>query len=196
MQIAIDIDDVLADFSEGFIKHIKKVKGVNVEIHDLKVAEWWKAWGKTLEESTKTIYEFLQSEDIMKVEPKTGAIRALKLLKQKGHKLTVITGRPANVHEKTRQWVHDNLPNVFEEVYCTDFHIVNNGKLTKGGICEEIGADLLIDDYPGYAKECLDKGIQVLLFDSFWNHGFELLPGLTRIHNWEEALDYIDKLNK
>lgn len=33
-----------------------------------------------------------------------------------------------------------------------------------------IGASVLIDDNPGYAVECAEAGINVLLYD--WNHGY------------------------
>jgi hypothetical protein len=36
--------------------------------------------------------------------------------------------------------------------------------------CRSIGADVLIDDNVGYAMDCADAGIQVLLFD--WEHSY------------------------
>ncbi|MEA3450036.1 MAG: hypothetical protein U9Q85_03635 [Patescibacteria group bacterium] len=194
MIIAIDIDDTLGDFSSAFIKHIKKTKHKDVEIHDLKVGEWWNAWGGTREKANEIIYEFLYSENSMQMRTRVGAVRALKILKQARHTLYIITGRPAKVHDRTKKWVKDNLPDVFEEVFCTDFHIVNHGTESKGAIAERIGASVLIDDFPGYAQECLDKGMRVLLFESFWNHGFKETKGITRVNNWDEALEQL-KIN-
>jgi 5'(3')-deoxyribonucleotidase len=192
MVIAIDVDDTLGDFSSAFIKYIKKIKKRDVDIHDLKLEEWWQAWGNTPENTNKIIYEFLESDDVMRMRPRIGAIRALKILKQAGHKLYVITGRPAKVHDRTKEWVKNNLPDVFEEVFCTDFHIVNHGTETKGKIAQKIGASVLIDDYPGYAKECAELGINVLLMDSFWNHSYNEEKGIERVKNWDEVLN---KLN-
>lgn len=196
MLIAIDIDDVLADFSEGFIKYLKHAHNRDVEIHDLKIEEWWSAWGKSQDQAVETIQEFLKSKQVSELEPKDGAARALKLLKQAGHKLVVITGRPVAAHKMTRQWVHDNLPAVFDEVYCTDFHIVNHNPMTKGTICAELGVDILVDDYPGYARECVGQGVTVLLFESFWNHGFEPTPGIIPVSNWSQVLEYVGKHEK
>ena len=36
--------------------------------------------------------------------------------------------------------------------------------------CRAIGAEVLIDDNPGYAQECAEAGIHVLLYD--WQHGY------------------------
>lgn len=196
MIIAIDVDDVLGDFSEAFIKFIKHQHDVNVDIHNLKVAQWWQAWGHTQEEANAMIFDFLESDEVMHIKPKTGAVRALKILKHAGHVLYVITGRPAKGQERTKQWVHDNMPEVFEKIFCTDFHLVSGGEMTKGSICKQIGAQALVDDFPGYAEECLAAGVRVLLFDSFWNQGYALLAGMTRVHNWDEVIREIEKLNK
>eukprot|EP00951_Prasinocladus_malaysianus_P005852 scaffold41197_cov40-Prasinocladus_malaysianus.AAC.1 len=39
--------------------------------------------------------------------------------------------------------------------------------MAKSEICKSIGAHVLIDDNPGYALECAEAGIHVLLYD--WN---------------------------
>ena len=36
--------------------------------------------------------------------------------------------------------------------------------------CRAIGAEVLIDDNPGYAQECAEAGIHVLLYD--WQQGY------------------------
>ena len=40
----------------------------------------------------------------------------------------------------------------------------------KSQLCQELGAQLLIDDNPVYALECAQRGIEVLLFD--WELGY------------------------
>ena len=188
MVIAIDLDDTLGDFSSAFIKFIKKTRKHDVDIHDLAVEEWWRAWGDDQKSANETIYEFLYSEDAGRMRPKIGAVRALKILKQAGHQLYIITGRPFKVHELTKKWVADNLPAVFEDIFCTDFHIVNHGAETKGSIAARISAKILIDDYPGYAQECLARGIKVLLMESFWNNGYEAPAGVEKVENWQTVL--------
>ncbi|RAL43779.1 hypothetical protein DM860_014280 [Cuscuta australis] len=58
---------------------------------------------------------------------------------------------------------------------------------------KSLGAKVLIDDNPGYAIECAEAGIKVLLFDyenSYPWSKTEFVNGhplITRVHNWEEV---------
>lgn len=187
MLIAVDIDEVLAEFTAAFRLFLRRNKGIMIKPRDLKTADWWRAWGKTKEESVDVIFEFLHSDEAGAIRPKRGALTALRLLKKAGHRFVTITGRPAEIEHRTRHWVEKNFPGIFDHIYCTDFHIVNHGKRSKGSICKQIGADILIDDYPGYAAECIANGMAVLLFESPWNHGFKTVPGLKRVRHWREA---------
>ncbi len=194
MIIAVDIDDVLADFTGSFRKYLRKEKGVYVRGRDLKVADWWRAWGKTEKEAVKTIFAFLHSPYLLSTKPTRGAKTAMRKLKKDGHKLFVITGRPLAVEPITVKWVERNFPDIFTDIYCTDFHIVKHGKNTKGKICRLIKADLIIDDYPGYARECVANGTKVLLFASPWNRAYKAEAGIIKVKNWRQVLSKIKKM--
>lgn len=196
MIIGVDIDDVLADFSNTFIDYIQKKHQIRVRKHNLCYFEWYKAWGKTEEEAVAMIYEFLHSREFLSIKPKPGAKEVLWKLKKLGHRFIAITGRPATVDKKTKSWLNKHFPKIFDDYYCTDFHIVKGGKQTKGTICAQLGVDLLIDDYAGYARECVRKKIDVLLFKSPWNHNAKLIKGMTRVNNWEEVFQVINEKYK
>lgn len=59
--------------------------------------------------------------------------------------------------------------------------------------CREVGATLLIDDNPGYAMECAQQGMRVLLFDWELNYAWSKTkdgpthPLITRVKDWEDV---------
>ena len=52
-----------------------------------------------------------------------------------------------------------------QEVYFGNHWSLEGTSRKKSDICHAIGAAALIDDNPGYAIECANAGIHVLLYD-------------------------------
>ena len=192
MILAIDIDEVLADFSAGLVKYYKKQHGIKLRNFNIDNTEWWQAWGGTKEGAIGRVYEFVHSNAIMAIKPIKGSRRGIKELKKLGHDLLVVTGRPMAVLEKTVDWLERFYPKVFRGVYSTDFHIVNKGKENKGDICARKGVKLMIDDYYAYCLEALEHNIPTLLYSSSWNKDKKLPTGMTRVNNWQEIVDHIN----
>ena len=65
----------------------------------------------------------------------------------------------------------------------------------------QVGAEVLIDDNPGYAKECAVAGIHVLLFD--WDLGYPWSKtedgpahrNIKRVGQWEEVEESLAALS-
>ena len=72
-----------------------------------------------------------------------------------------------NPKAETVEWIETHFPGIFQDIHFGN-HWAKEGKsVSKSEICKRIGASCLIDDNPGYALECAEKGIDVLLYD--WN---------------------------
>lgn len=60
-------------------------------------------------------------------------------------------------------------------------------------MCLDVGAHVLIDDNPGYAMDCAQAGINVLLYDWEGSYPWAKLPpggghpNIRVVHNWSEA---------
>lgn len=52
---------------------------------------------------------------------------------------------------------------IFSEVHFGNHFAKEGASRKKSDICRAIGAEVLIDDNPTYAKECAEAGIHVLL---------------------------------
>ena len=86
--------------------------------------------------------------------------------------MAVVTSRQHVIHQPTLDWLdaHFGLP-LFDAGVHFGNHWALEGKSTsKSQLCDAIGASVLVDDNPGYAAECADAGMKVLLYD--WQGGY------------------------
>jgi hypothetical protein len=59
---------------------------------------------------------------------------------------------------------------------------------SKGDVCVEIGADLLIDDHLHHAQQVAAKNIDVLLFGNYpWNQAETLPKHIRRVQGWADV---------
>lgn len=73
--------------------------------------------------------------------------------------------RARHSQDETIAWIEMHFPGIFKDIHFGN-HWAKEGKsLSKSEICRNIGAHCLIDDNPGYAIECAEAGINVLLYD-------------------------------
>jgi len=189
MIIAIDVDDVLADFFDQLIRFHNKNYDTSFIKEDFVTYDVWDIWGGTRQEAIDKMHEFFRSEYFEEIKPIEGSLRAIKELKKK-HKLVVVTSRFDMVTEKTILWLkkhyHDAL---------TDVHFSHYEKDTsKATACKRLGAEILIDDATKNVMECAGIGMHILLFDCPWNRDIVSGKNITRVHNWDEILKEISRL--
>ena len=148
-----------------------------LEKYDMKykVSDYWiyefaKIWKCTQEESNHIVHEFFKSQHFQEGIPTIpGASDALLRLKESCD-LVVVTSRQHIIQEATLEWIDRHYPSIFQEVYFGNHFALEGVSRKKSDICKSIGASVLIDDNPGYAKECAEAGINVLLYD--WDQGY------------------------
>ncbi len=195
--IAVDIDDVISNQNENIRLFINRRYGHDHTPEDyLKVdAPYWHYWAHvwevTKEEHDRRVDEYNGSEELVKQPVAPGAIEALKKLKQ-DYELVIITSRKGVYLDQTHQWLDKHFKSVFSGIH---FSRLKEGapELTKASICKDIGASYLIDDNPGHCNLAAETGVQALLFGFYgWNKNAELHPGVKRVRDWPQVLEYFD----
>lgn len=191
MKIAIDVDDVLADFSGAFIEFQKKE--YNLDLEPIKKllygSEWMNSVNLSKEEGIRRIMEFVESDRTKNLQTVKGSQSAIEKLGKK-FKLVALTGRPASVAEVTKKWLEENFSNSFSDFLITDAHIFHEGKKDKGEMCIENGIKLLIDDLPQYCMECASVDVHSFLFSQPHNQYFDEheYSEITRMNSWEDVI--------
>lgn len=147
--IAIDCDDVLVPGTEFSVATYNRLWGTSVTLpraHELSNDEW----DAPREEVARRFDEMYLSEEYATMKPYPEAIAAVRRLAHK-YELHVVTARPETIMEVTARMIQLYFPDCFASMQ----HVGFNGN--KGGICEALKADVLIDDnfrHLASAKDC------------------------------------------
>ncbi|MBI2589195.1 HAD hydrolase-like protein [Candidatus Saccharibacteria bacterium] len=196
--IAIDIDDVLAASADGFLKFSNKRWGTNLRSDDY-TEHWAEMWGIDFDEVKKR-------RQIMHGEKLFTKYRlfdeAKPILKQlaKSYRLVVVSSRSSHVQADTLEWINQEFPAVFTEIHFAkmwdmeNISVLERLKMTKTELCQEVGADYLIDDQLKHCSAAARAGIKTILFGDYkWNQMEGPLPkNITRTKDWPEVLAYFD----
>ena len=190
MIIAVDLDDVLADSLRAFIEFYNENYNKKLKYEDFTAYTLNEIMGMPREEENKILEKFDNGGYFEKIKPIEGAVEAIKKLSKK-HKIIIITSRTKDKEEKTKKWVEKFFGKY--DIYFIRQNYSGKSK-TKAEICKEIKAEILIEDYLGYAENCAKNGIKVLLFDYPWNQKKDLGKLIKRIKSWEEIVSEIEAI--
>lgn len=186
MRIGIDIDEVIADTLTAIIEFHNGTYGTAFTRGDV-VHYLGDVLGDREEECTRKIFEFFETDHFTAVTPIAGAFPALRILKDRGHELVIITARPESISAKTQAWVDRYYPELFSGIYFGNRHAPTGDVRTKSELCRAAGATVLIEDDLYHANECSTNGVNVLLFDYPWNQG--ILPDrVHRVFSWDDVI--------
>ena len=186
-KIAVDIDDVLANFQIHFLEFYNKRNGTNFKLKDMFSYDYEKVFKTSKEESREQLNAFYNSQDFSKITPIEGAKESIFELGKKNN-LYVITSRPDSTSKETVRWLNEHFPNIFLKVHFINQHQENIPKKSKSEICLKNGYSIIIEDAPKYANECAEKNINVFLLTRPWNLKEKMNPNIKRVKNWQEVL--------
>ncbi len=189
--IAIDIDEVLFPFIVGVAEHHNKMKGTALTPEDFISFKLHEIWGCTLEGASQVVDSFLAS-DSLALEPIEGAQKALSALKQ-DFTVVLVTARNGISEPETRRWLQHHFSGLFDEVIFAGNAHDGRPHRSKGEICKELGAVLLIDDHPNNILSATQSGIDGILFgEKVWTV-MDTLPASAVRHckDWTQTERYI-----
>ena len=185
MKIALDLDDVILDFSGVLLRCVQKEYGVDLtaqfeerywDLHailDPVVGEsWWKWW-----RARDWLWATSDAVD--------GAIGAIRTLRKDGHYLEILTAKPEWAEPQTWRWLGKWRPPVHAVRFV--------GMDEKKSDCSD--CDVLVDDKPENITDWQASRPRLertgVLFDRPHNRKTE---GLIRAANWTEVLNIIQFL--
>ena len=135
--IAIDCDDVLIDSTEYLVDTYNMLYGTKVQLVDAYTSTNTD-WGVDHDELIRRKYEIQQTGEFAQLPPRTDAVRVIKKLAT-DHEPHLVTARDAAVLRVTDKMLAADFPDCFTKLH----HI---GRQSKGDVCRQIGAEILIDD--------------------------------------------------
>ena len=193
--IAVDRDDVIVASALAILKYYHETYGIEVLPAEA-YSNDPRIWGVThADERIERITEYLKTVEYQQLPPIRDAISALRKLK-KHHEIHLVTGRVDFLRAPTLAWLDEHFPDVFASTEFTNFIVTAENKhitRSKAEVCNQLAADIFIEDHPHHAQLVADTGVQVLLFGDYpWNRDVELTsPNITRVKDWDLVLEYI-----
>ena len=192
--IAIDIDDVIADTHNAVRIWSNARTGKNLTEADYAVnADYWGYYERVWAEHDIShlnldlfIDELVVDQAHIPLLP--GALYAISELRKHFHVVLVTSRNPA-LEVATRRWLAVHIGTDIDIYFAKgQDHTVSSR--TKGEICRELGAWLLIDDSVEHVQSALDYGIEAILFGSYGWHS-HLPAGAINKQNWSDILEYV-----
>lgn len=188
MKIGIDLDGVVFD-SEKLFRVYAELYDI-LELHQNGIIDNREVrFQERYNWSQETINDFMSKYHTKNIEEAAfmpGAKEVLKMLKEEGHKLIIITARG----NKTKEHItitEDILKK--NDMYIFDKYIwgVNN----KSEICVDEKLDLMIEDSDRNCKVISDKKIKTIYFKDAPNYEIQENEYLKTLYNWGEVYRYI-----
>lgn len=181
LTILIDMDDVMVDFVPAWVNYLNNRFGTKVKPEDI---DDWHMKNFFPEVPGNLVYEILEEPGFWDtVKPKQGAAEHIRMLKEDGHTVCVVT---ASHYRTLIPKMESVLFKYFPYLKWSDVVIAKNKRLVVG--------DVLIDDgihnHDGCTCECR------LLMDAPHNRKFSAEKlGLIRVHSWKEIYKAIYELS-
>lgn len=189
-RIGIDVDDVVIEFFNNYLKFFNSHFGKNVTFKDISRYHIWELeLGVSKEEALSIVVQVHNSEHPKKTSLVEGAKESINNLSKK-YEIFFVTSRPTSVKERTISFLKEIFPELkFEIIFSGDIH--GNAK-TKAEICFERGITTIIEDSASYAFDCAQKGVRAFLLDKPWNQEYEQHENLIKVKDWNEIVEHLN----
>lgn len=188
--IGIDFDDVLIASADRTTELYNQLYDTHLTRDD-----WYddptitKPWAvDSFSEVIERVMQLHSMPEFADVQPIKDAQRVLRSLKDAGHSLIVITGRPAQLRVHTQLLVDKYYKDIFNELYFTDHFSHEGQRISKGEIAITLGLTHFIDDVIQHANDVAKKGVKTILFsDNYkWNQA-KADDDVIRLGSWQEV---------
>ncbi len=194
MKIGIDIDNVISNFNDNLLKEFliqdKKLRNTGIinENADYIIRGMFD-WTK---EEIDDFYTNNIERIVINLSLIENSKKYIDKLKEDKNEIYIITGRNngeySNPYNMTKEWLEKYKIN-YDELILTNAYQHHE----KADICVENNIDIMIDDSIRVCKECLNKNINSILFDTPYNRKEKEIK---RVHNWKEIYNYISNFKK
>ena len=191
MDIYVDFDDCLCETGRCFSGLAAKLFGKNVPYDDMAYFELQKSFSLTDGQFEQLMIEGHRPEVLLSFEETPNASETVNSWIDRGHHVTVITGRPDSAYEPSREWLDlHGLERV--RLYCLNKYgrdsFMNRGDFSlEMEDYRRMHFDYAVEDSPSAFRFFSHlPNLKVLVFDRPWNQAC-VFPqkGYTRCFSWE-----------
>ena len=183
MRLGIDLDGVVANFTQGWMNFYNRDFGSNLRFEDSQ--NWGDLVDLTHFDNIREFWDWssdLNGHSVFwHLDPFPGAIEALRSLVDDGHHIIVITTKPSFAVGDTHEWIEcHRLP-------AAEIHILEDKWL--------IDADVYLDDGPHILRPLVHHRPDrtVCRYVRPWNTPVE---GALDVHDFDEFREVVDRMTE
>ena len=197
--IAIDCDDVLVDTAQDLLQFYNQKYGTSLDetnfyATDVDPVRFGVA---TFHEVIERFSERFLMLEHLEIAPSQSTIEAIQRIAS-AHELHIITGRSSAMERATLAMVNKYFKGCFTTIEHTNYITADKHavKRTKGEVCRQIGADVLIDDYIEHVRNVIAAGVpHAIIFGDFdWGKRGSLPDNTKRCVSWREVEAEIERI--
>jgi uncharacterized HAD superfamily protein len=189
MKIGIDLDDVVFESMNEFLRIVQEEYGVSFEFEKIESYSLHDVFNLTRED-IKKIVKKVDWINLPLFENSKECILTLS----RNHYIYFITSR--TFEDGTEESLVKHFSEInFKLFFSSNHHAGTSGK-DKGEIGREIGIDFMIEDNSKHALDCAEKGIKTFLLEKPWNKNLGKHRNILRVKNWKEILEEMENDNK
>ncbi len=190
--IAVDMDEVLTETAKWLLKFYdytfagKPIQYEDITNYNLRKISWYEHL--SVEYCLEYFNKYFRSLDWIKTQPVYWAKEKLEYFKSLGYIFVVITGRPENIQQASRNYLEKQYPNIFEEIYFCWYNTTH--QKDKYIICKELGITTIIEDHLENSIKYAQQGIEVILLDKPRNQDYnpQIHKHITKVKSWDEIV--------
>ena len=192
MNIYIDFDDCLCETARFFTGFVKKYFHKNIPYEDMHSFNLQESFRMTDEQYKDMMIMAHSPERLLELEETPGASEVVNSWMDRGHTISVITGRPSSAYEPSRRWL-DGHGLERAGLFCLNKYgrdtLLKDSTFTLE--LEDYRAmrfDLAVEDSPmAFQYFAHLPELRVCVFDRPWNRRCDFPnSGYRRCVNWEE----------
>ncbi|MCR5402256.1 MAG: 2-dehydropantoate 2-reductase [Butyrivibrio sp.] len=191
MNIYIDFDDCLCETAKHFSQLVARLFGKDIPYEEIHYFDLKKSFSLTDEQYEHMMIEGHTPDVLLSYDETPGAIKTINEWVEKGHNVSIITGRPSSAYEPSRLWLDQHgLENV--KLYCLnkygrDSFIKNSSFTLELEDYYKMKFDYAIEDSPAAFKYFSHlPQLKVMVFDRPWNRDCEFpTDQFFRCQNWD-----------
>lgn len=193
MKIGIDLDGVIFD-SEKDLRIYQELYDIYVLKQNTKVNESEVRLQKRYEWSDEIFMDFLDRYHALVIKESNympGAKMILKMLKEEGHELIIVTARGginSKIIDLTKERLNKDNMDIFDKYY----YAVKD----KAEVCKNENIDIMIDDSDVNCKNTSENHIETIYLKDAPSYDMEENNYLKVLYNWGEIYRYLKEKNK
>lgn len=183
--IAFDIDGVVINFTDAFLRAAKEKFGLlkDAKFSDVTRYQFYQCLDISSDDCYEIVNYVITNPFICNVGPVEGAVKTLTEL-SKRIDLVFITARQSRFEIPTKKLIRFILPDIDKD----KITIIHERGSKKHEILKKLNIEYFVDDKLTTCSTLKQQGIQAILYDSPWN---QKEINVDRVLNWNELFEYL-----